>query len=102
MRNDDSRHAVLIVEVIIELLQVGLSIALLLDLLGVIIKIERVGASLQLLEEGIPVWIESYLNSLGRCLGSGPFEVEVAPIVGLAPIEGLPVLVPGLVGFLLI
>lgn len=54
MRDDDRRHAVLVVEVVVELLQVGLSIALLFHLLGVVIVVHGVGASLQLLEEGIP------------------------------------------------
>lgn len=51
MRDDDRRHAVLIIEVIVELLQEGLAIALLFDLLGVVIEVQGVGASLQLLEE---------------------------------------------------
>ena len=54
VRDDDCGHAVLVVEVVVELLQEGLPIALFFDLLGVVIEVQGVGASLQLLEEGIP------------------------------------------------
>lgn len=103
MGNDDSRHAVLIVEVIIKLLQVGLAVVLFLDLLGVVIVIHGVGACLQLLQELIPKWRGEYLNSRGRCLGSVPLGPDVVPVgVGLALEAGLPAVMPGLVGFLLI
>lgn len=51
MRNDDCGHAVLIIEVVIELLQVGLTVSLFLHLLGVVIIVHWVGACLQLLQE---------------------------------------------------
>lgn len=103
MGNDDSGHAVLVVEVIIELLQVGLAVVLLLDLLGVVIVIHGVGTGLQLLQELIPKWCGEYLNSRGRCLGSVPLGPAVGPPgVGLALEAGFPAVMPGLVGFLLI
>jgi hypothetical protein len=45
----------------------------------------------------------TYLNSLGRCFGSGPLVVAAEPPgVGLVPATGFPVFVPGLEMFLLI
>lgn len=40
MGDDDRGHAVLVSQIVIELLQVGLAIALLFDLLGVVIEIQ--------------------------------------------------------------
>ncbi len=103
MGNDDSGHAVLVVEVIIELLQIGLAVVLLLYLLGVIVVVHGVRARLQLFQELIPVSRKKYLNSRGRCLGSVPLGPAVFPVgVGLALEAGLPAVIPGLVGFLLI
>ena len=42
MRNDDRRHAILVIEVIIELLKVGLPVIFLLDLLAVVIEVQRI------------------------------------------------------------
>ena len=53
--DDHSRHTVLVVEVIIELLEVGLAIILLLHLFGVILEIEGIRAELELLQKLIPV-----------------------------------------------
>lgn len=94
MGNDDCGHAVLVVEVVIELLQVGLSVALLLYLLAVVVELQRVAAGLQLLQELIPEWRTAYLNSRGRCLGSGPFPPAAVPPVVVFPAVGFPV-IPG-------
>jgi hypothetical protein len=102
MRNDDCGHAVLIIQIVIELLQVGLAIIFLLDLLPILVEVQGVGASLQLLQKRIPALSDHYLNSRGICLGSEFLDAAVAPGVGLAPMEVLPVFVPGLEGFLLI
>lgn len=55
MRNDYRGHAVLIIEVIIELLKVGLPVILLLDLLAIVIEVQRIRAGLQLFQKLIPV-----------------------------------------------
>ncbi len=47
--NDDGGHAILVIEVVIEFLEVGLAIVLLLDLLGLVVEIEWGRANLQLL-----------------------------------------------------
>lgn len=49
MGDDDSRHAILIIQVVVEFLQVSLSIIFFFDLFGVILEIEVVGAELQFL-----------------------------------------------------
>lgn len=103
MRDDDGGHAVLVIEVVVELLQVGLAIVLLLDLLGLVVEIEGGRAHLQLLQKLVPALRVTYLNSLGRCFGSGPLVVAAEPPgVGLVPATGLPVFVPGFEMFLLI
>lgn len=103
MRDDDGGHAVLVIEVVVELLQVGLAIVLLLDLLGLVVEIEGGRAHLQLLQKLVPALRVTYLNSLGRCFGSGPLVVAAEPPgVGLVPATGFPVFVPGLEMFLLI
>ena len=64
MGDDDCRHAVLIIEVVVELLEVGLSVVLLLDLLGFVVEVERVGASLQLLQKLVPSSPKWFLSRL--------------------------------------
>jgi len=41
MRNNDGGHAVLVGKIIVELLKIGLPIALLFDLLGIVVEIQR-------------------------------------------------------------
>ena len=102
MGYDDGGHAVLVIEIVIEFLQVGLPVVLLFDLLGVIVVVHGIGARLQLLQELIPESGGVYLNSRGRCLGSVPFGPVAVVAVGLAVEVGLPVVRPGFWGFLLI
>lgn len=54
MRNDDSGHAILIIEVVIKFLEIGLPIIFLFYLLGIIVEVERVRTSLQLLQKLVP------------------------------------------------
>lgn len=54
MRNDDSGHAILIIEVIVELLEVGLPVIFLFYLFGIIVEVERIRTSLQLLQKLVP------------------------------------------------
>ncbi len=103
MRDDDGGHAILVIEVIVEFLEVGLAIVLFLDLFGFVVKIEVGEAHLQLLQDLVPALRVTYLNSLGRCFGSGPLVVAAEPPgVGLVPATGFPVFVPGFEMFLLI
>lgn len=102
MGDDDCRHAVLIIEVVVELLEVSLSVVLLLDLLGFVVEVERVGASLQLLQKLVPSSPKGYLNSRGRCFGSLPLPAPPGP-EGPFPVPGVfPVPNPAFCGTLLI
>ena len=101
MRNDYCRHTVLIIKIIIELLQVSLSVILFFHLLRIIIEIQLIGACLQLLKKLISRLICFYLNYLGRCLGSGTLPAVVVPVT-LLPWTGLLVATLVLGGILLI
>jgi hypothetical protein len=83
-------------------LEVGLPVVFFLDLLGVVVVVEWVRARLQLLQELIPESRRGYLNSRGRCLGSVPLGPVAVVAVGFAVEAGLPAVMPGFWGFLLI
>jgi hypothetical protein len=46
MGNDNCVHAILVIEIIIKLLEISLSIAFFLDLLGLVVEVKRGGADL--------------------------------------------------------
>ena len=101
MRDDDCGHAILIIKIVIEFLEIGLPIVFLFDLFGIVIEVEGVGAGLQFLEKLVSKWGMFYLNSLGRCLASVPLAVPPVPGVVLVPAGVLPG-TPGFCGILLI
>lgn len=51
MRDDDCGHAILIIKIVIEFLEIGLPIVFLFDLFGIVIEVQGVGAGLQFLEK---------------------------------------------------